>query len=282
MSSNLNQLRDFSSLFSRSEVGRWLKNDFESINLKLERHNLLDKYKGNTYLSVLRQTYKILEKSYPNEYVLKNEFLNQWLKKELGHNDSVIFNEFRIGKAIADLAMFNGVSKAFEIKTILDKEYRLSNQLLEYKKIFNEVYIIIPSSHFSKYINYDDSIGVIIYESDSKKFELVKNPIINSELDINVLMQVLHSKEYLEIVKVFYKELPIMNSFNQYEICKGLISKIPMIELNIMFLETMKKRKINNLFFNKVNSEFNQICLSLNMSKYEKENLINCLKSKTI
>ena len=135
MSSNLNQLRDFSSLFSRSEVGRWLKNDFESINLKLERHNLLDKYKGNTYLSVLRQTYKILEKSYPNEYVLKNEFLNQWLKKELGHNDSVIFNEFRIGKAIADLAMFNGVSKAFEIKTILDKEYRKNLSIKRWRRL---------------------------------------------------------------------------------------------------------------------------------------------------
>ena len=116
-----NQLRDFSTLFSRSEVNRWLKGDFNSIDIKLERYNLIEKNKGNSYLKFLRNTYHILEKNYPNEYVLKNEFLNKWLKKELGTNNSAIFNEFRIGKAIADLAMFNGISKVFEIKTILDK-----------------------------------------------------------------------------------------------------------------------------------------------------------------
>ena len=84
-----NQLRDFSTLFSRSEVNRWLKGDFESIDIKLKRYNLTKQNKGNTYLKFLRNTYRILEKNYPNEYVLKNEFLNNWLKKELGTDNSV-------------------------------------------------------------------------------------------------------------------------------------------------------------------------------------------------
>ena len=100
MSFTVNQLRDFSSLFSRSEVFRWLKDDFESIDLKLKRYNLLEKNRGNSYLTVLRNTYKILEKYYHNEYILKNEFLKKKKKKELGHENSLIFNELRIGKAI--------------------------------------------------------------------------------------------------------------------------------------------------------------------------------------
>ena len=130
-----NQLRDFSTLFLRSEVNRWMNGDFNSIDIKLKRYDLVELNKGKSYLNFLRNTYQVLEKNYPNEYILKNEFLNKWLRNELGDNNSVIFNEFRIGKAIADLAMFNGISKVFEIKTILDKEYRLSNQLEEYKKI---------------------------------------------------------------------------------------------------------------------------------------------------
>lgn len=282
MSYNTNQLRDFSSLFLRSEVSRWLKNDFNSIDLKLNRHNLFDRHKGNSYLSVLKKTYKILEKHYPNEYILKNEFLNQWLKKELENNNSIIFNEFRIGKAIADLAMFNGISKVFEIKTILDREYRLSNQLQEYKKIFNEIYIIVPSVHLSKYINYDKTIGVITYETNSKKFELIQKPEKNYDIDINVIMEVLHSKEYIKITNEYYSELPNMNAFNQFKICKELISKIPKEELNKMFLKTMKTRNINNLFFGKRNNEFNQICLSLNLTQSEIDKLINNLKSNTV
>jgi hypothetical protein len=277
-----NQLRDFSTLFSRSEVNRWLKGDFNSIDIKLERYNLIDKNKGNSYLKFLRNTYHILEKNYPNEYVLKNEFLNKWLKNELGTNNSVIFNEFRIGKAIADLAMFNGISKVFEIKTILDKEYRLSNQIQEYKKIFNEVYIIVPDILLSKYSNYDASIGIITFDSNSKNFKIVQKANSNYELNPDTLMDILHTKEYLEITEEYYGHLPQMNSFNQFEICKGLILKIPPKELNYLFLSKMKKRKINNHFFNKVNNEFNQICLSLNLKKEERDNLINSLKTNTI
>ena len=282
MSYNSNQLRDFSTLFSRSEVNRWLKGDFNSIDIKLERYNLIEKNKGNSYLKFLRNTYHILEKNYPNEYVLKNEFLNKWLKKELGTNNSAIFNEFRIGKAIADLAMFNGISKVFEIKTILDKEYRLSNQIQEYRKIFNEVYIIVPDVLLTKYSNYDESIGIITFDSNSKNFKIVQRAKRNKELNPETLMEVLHTKEYLEITEEYYEQLPQMNSFNQFEICKGLISKIPQKELNDLFLSKMKKRKINNHFFNKVNNEFNQICLSLNLKKEERDNLINSLKTNTI
>lgn len=282
MNYSLNQLRDFSSLFQRSEVNRWFKDDFESIDLKLKRNKLSEKNKGNSYLTVLKQTYKLLEKHYPNEYIIKNEFLTQWLKEELGNSTSIIFNELRIGKAIADLAMFNGKSKAFEIKTILDKESRLSNQLQEYKKLFNEVYIIVPNELIAKYIDFDKNIGIITYDSNSKKFKLIQNATFNNNIEVNVLMEVLHTKEYLDIVKKYFVETPEMNSFNQFNICKELIAKIPKEELNKLFISKMKERQVNNLFFNKINREFNQICLSLNLEKTERNNLIEKLKTNTI
>lgn len=282
MSFQINQYRDFSILFSRSEVLRWLSGDFSSIDLKLQRYNLIDKYRGNSYLKLLKNTYKVLETNYPNEYILKNEFLNKWVKKELGSKDSLVFNEFRIGKVIADLAMFNGISKAFEIKTILDKEQRLSNQLLEYKKIFNEVYIIIPKTQIDKYIDFDSTVGIIVYNSSSKDFDLIRKPVENKHIDVNVLMEILHTKEYLKIVQKYYGNIPNMSVFDQFDVCKELISKIPTKELNSLFLKLMKERKVNNLFFNKINNEFNQICLSLNLSKDQKDNLVYQLKSNII
>ncbi len=282
MNYSTNQLRDFSSLFSRSEVNRWFKDDFESIDLKLKRYNLSEKNKGNSYLNVLRQTYKVLEKYYPNEYILKNEFLTQWLKEEIGNSHSLIFNEFRMGKVIADLAMFNGKSRVFEIKTILDKEYRLSNQLKEYKKLFNEIYLIIPSQLLSKYLDYDTVVGIITYDSQTKKFDLIRNPTLNNRIDTEVLMEVLHTKEYINIVNDYYDFIPEMNSFNQFNICKKLIAEIPDKDLNKLFVKTMKMRNVNNLFFNKINREFNQICLSLNLKKVERDNLIKKLQTNKV
>ena len=65
-------------------------------------------------------------------------------------------------------------------------------------------------------------------------------------------MEVLHTKEYLDIVKRYYVDIPQMNSFNQFNICKKLIAKIPNNELNDIFISKMKERKHNNLFFNKI------------------------------
>ena len=107
----VNQLRDYSSLFLRSEISRLLNNDHRSINLKIERYDKCLFEKDITYLQYYKYLYRVLGKHYQNEYYFKNEFLNKWLKSELGNSDSVIFSEFRIGKAIADLAMFIGTSK---------------------------------------------------------------------------------------------------------------------------------------------------------------------------
>lgn len=282
MTLTINQSRDFSTLFSRSEICRWQKEDFERINNKLKRYDLYKKHQGESYLSFLRKTYRALQNQYPNEYVIKNELLNKWVKKELGEKNASIFNELSIGKARADLVMFNGVSKVFEIKTIFDDDTRLLHQLEQYKRIFNEVYIVVPKKYLDKYLDVDKNVGVVSYNSNSKTFSLKRESKQAFDIDVGVLMEVLHTKEYLGICKATYSELPEMNAFNQFEICKELIAKIPKYQLNTLFLDVMKQRGINNEFFNIVNNEFNQICLSLNLTRTERNKLIEVLRKKII
>ncbi len=282
MSTNINQLRDFSTFFTRSEVLRLLKSDFKSVNTKLQRYDLIEKKRGCSYLEVLKEAYKNIQNSYQNEYVLKNEFLNKCLVEKVLNKDSIVFNELRLGNSIADLAIFNGVSKAFEIKTILDKECRLSSQIETYKKIFNETYIIVPEQQVDKYLKFDNEVAVFSYDSNLNKFELVREATRNEVIDIDVLMNVLHSKEYLNIVHNYFGIVPELNSFNQFDICKKLISTIGYLELNNIFLETMKSRKIHNSFFNKFNSEFNQVSLSLNLKEIERKKLIDELKNNKV
>ncbi|WP_440454845.1 sce7726 family protein [Psychrobacter sp. ASPA161_9] len=282
MSTNINQLRDFSTFFTRSEVLRLLKSDFKSVNTKLQRYDLIEKKRGCSYLEVLKEAYKNIQNSYQNEYVLKNEFLNKCLVEKVLNKDSIVFNELRLGNSIADLAIFNGVSKAFEIKTILDKECRLSSQIKTYKKIFNETYIIVPEQQVDKYLKFDNEVAVFSYDSNLNKFELVREATRNEVIDIDVLMNVLHSKEYLSIVHNHFGIVPELNSFNQFDICKKLISTIDYLELNNIFLETMKSRKIHNSFFNKINSEFNQVSLSLNLKEIERKKLIDKLKNNKV
>lgn len=280
----LNQLRDYSSLFSRSEVEQWSIGNFTSINQKITRYdNHWVSYKNATYISYLKHLYKILELHYPNEYIFKNTFLNEWLIDELGKSSSKVFNEFRVGKAVADLVMFNGNSKVFEIKSELDTDTRLDLQLKNYLQAFNQVYLIVPESKISTYQKYDQNVGIITYNSSRlKKFQLFRNAVLNTNINADVIMDILHTPEYKSIIKTYLGDLPKMTSFDQYNICKNIIRQIPLDELNKLFIDIMKKRVFKPEISKRNYKEFNQINLSLKLNRKRKENMIDTLKSPII
>lgn len=281
MKYHINQLRDYSSLFSRGEVLSWLKLDFSSINFKIERYdNKWLKSKDFTYLDYLKYIYSILADNYQNEYVFKNEFLNNWLIDELGDTNSQIFSEFRVGNSIADLVMFNGCSKIFEIKTELDSDARLTLQLENYKKVFNQIFLIIPKSKLNNYLKQESSIGLITYDpKGDNSFSLYRDSEVNFEIDQLTIMSILHTNEYKSIVCKYYGSMPQMTSFNQYKICSEMIFEIPIVDLNKLFIDTMKKRSSSNVLSSRYFKEFNQLFLALKMNRDKKNKLIDSLKT---
>ena len=93
--------------------------------LNYEQKELLWLSLIHIYSDLLKKSYSVISKYYRCEYVYKNELIKLLLKK-YGTRNSVYFNEFRVGNSIADMVMFNGESKAFEIKTEYDTPRRLS------------------------------------------------------------------------------------------------------------------------------------------------------------
>ena len=275
------QLRDYSSLFSRNEVLSWFKNDFTSIDCKIDRYdkNWLKSGKAN-YLDYLKYVYSVLADRYQNEYVFKNEFLNEWLISELGEDNSKIFSEFRVGNSVADLAMFNGNSKIFEIKTQFDTDIRLPLQLESYKKAFNQIYLIIPETKLSIYRKYDETIGLITFNSENaNQFNLEREASINPGIDLPTIMKILHTEEYKSIVKEYFGCLPHMTSFSQFKICSDIIYEIPNHDLNTLFISQIKKRGDNRALSSRYYKEFNQLVLALKMDRTRKNKMIELLRT---
>lgn len=281
MKYKIDQLRDYSSLFSRSQALSWLNKDFSSINYKMERYDVKWLNRQNlTYLDYLKYVYAVLADNYQNEYIFKNEFLNNWLIKELGATNSQIFSEFRVGNSIADLVMFNGCSKIFEIKTELDNDSRLTLQLQNYEKAFNQIFLIIPKSKLNIYEKQEASVGIITYDpKNDNSFSLHRNAKANFEIELSTIMSILHTNEYKSIIKKHYGYLPQMTSFNQYKVCSELIYEIPLNELNKLFINTMKKRSSSNALSSRYYKEFNQLFLALRMNRNSKDKMIKSLKT---
>lgn len=268
--SNLNKMRSYSAVFSSTSFSKLLKDDdYSFLNSRLiEYDNSLLNGKLTTYSDYLKFIYKELRKNYRNEYIYKNTLINELLLKKYGVRDTIIINEFRVGNSIADTVMFNGTSKVFEIKTELDSEKRLPEQLADYTKIFKECYVVTNEKQVEKYIKANKNIGIIALSKGKRslKIEEIKSAKINENIDANTLMKTIRTNEYKYIVKKHYGQLPEMNDFNMFDICEELIMKIPNNKLNELFLEVIRKRKSNTGKLRTFSNELRQLALAMNFN----------------
>lgn len=281
----LDKLRSYSSVFSSISFHKLLQyDDYSFLNARIERFDKSQIGKSiNTYHDYIQFIYKELIKQYRSEYVYKNTFINKLLLDKYGVKNTIAINEFRVGNSIADIVMFNGTSKAFEIKTELDSNKRLGGQLADYTKIFKQCYVITHESLVEKYLLEDKNIGIIelIERPKSVIMREVRTAKQNEHIDAETLIRSIRTPEYKSIVKQYYGELPEMNSYNMFDACRELMRQIPNEQLNYLFIEELKKRKSNTKIISTFPNELRQLCLAMNLNEIFYQEL-DCKLSKTI
>lgn len=274
-------LRDFSSAFSRSAITDIIKYEDYSY-LKW----LYSEYGGNkgvkTYGEYLKSLYSALLNNYRCEYVYKNELIGHIIRQYKKTN-TVAFNEFKVGDSIVDIALFNGESKAFEIKTEFDSPRRLEKQMGDYRKVFEKCYVVVPTEEIEDYSRcIDEEVGLLSLskKSGGVTFQVCREAIPNETIDSDVLITCLRTKEYQQIIRDYYGDLPKVPDYEMYSECKKMMRAIPGKILRIALLELMKKRKKDMLVLKNVPKELRQICLSMNLLPKDIDVLANRLEMK--
>lgn len=282
---NKDRMRSYASIFSGASFAHLLKtDDLDFITRKIiryDQHNLGKKF--NTYSEYLTYIYNILTKEYRCEYVYKNEIINELLLKKYGTHNTVVINEFKVGNSVADMVMFNGISKAFEIKTELDSDKRLNGQLADYRSIFKESYIVTHESLVNKYLNLCGKSGLIAIEKQGRSLKMVEvlKAQIEDEINSDILMRSLRTDEYKNIIIQYFGSLPKVNSFGMFNACAELMRRIPHNELHNLFISELKKRDSNTDLLKNYYKELRQVCLSLRINPKNYSEL-NYLLSQTI
>ena len=271
------RLRDLSSAFSRSAFIDILNyNDYSHFNWLASKYDIL---KCTTYSELLKKSYSLISKYYRCEYVYKNELIKLLLKK-YGTRNSVYFSEFRVGNSIADMVMFNGESKAFEIKTEYDTPRRLDKQMDDYKCFFDKCYIIVPENRLDEYYDIVESTtGIITMNWDNGHIILkeVRHALRNEHFEPQTLMSCLRTEEYKSIVLSLGKSLEGVAGYDMYTYCCQVISKANPDELRVLFLHEVKKRKNNTALLRKYPMSIRQMMLSLNLPENKANKLLEQL-----
>lgn len=265
------KLRSYASVFSSTSFSQLLKrDDFEFINRKIERYDGAKVGKSLfTYSDYIKYVYNSLKRDYRCEYIYKNELINELLLKKYGTKNTVVINEFKVGNSVADMVLFNGTSKAFEIKTELDSEKRLIGQLNDYTRIFKECYVVTHESLIEKYLITDEKIGIIAItkKGHSHRMEEIRKAVVSDDIDVNVLMRSIRTQEYKNIIENYFGQLPNVNGFRMFDECSLLMKQIPNNQLNDLFIAELKKRASNTQLLQSFYKELRQLCLSLKISQ---------------
>lgn len=271
------RLRDFSSAFSRSAFIDVLNfNDYSHFNWLVSKYDIL---RCATYSDLLKKSYSVISKYYRCEYVYKNELIKLLLKK-YGTRNSVYFNEFRVGNSIADMVMFNGESKAFEIKTEYDTPRRLDKQMDDYKRFFDKCYIIVPEDKVDEYRDIVESTtGIIAMSRNNGRIILkeIRHAEQNERFEFEALMSCLRTEEYKNIVLSLGESLEGIAGYDVYKYCYQVISKANPNELRELFLREIKKRKNNTAQLRKYPMSIRQMMLSLNLPQDKANKLLEQL-----
>lgn len=282
----LDRLRFYASVFSRAFFTKVLESDAVPANFA-RRLSLCDKslvQPEQTFGNCLRTIYGRLARGYRSEYVYKNMLLRMLVKKH-ARRDTVIFNEFKCGDSYADLAMFNGESRVYEIKTELDSPARLTSQLANYKAFFQKCYVVTHESLAEKYAHIDPEVGILslVESNGNPKLEETREAAPLQRVDVGVLMRTLHTQEYKNLVKELCGRLPDVGAFRMYAACGEMLKGEESERLQKACVELLKKRGGGSKClwdYSRSTSVLLQVCLALHVKPAEHARLKNILNSK--
>lgn len=85
-----------------------------------------------------------------DEYVYRAALTHNILLGRHSLNTASMLTEFRAGACKADVAILNGTSSVYEIKSERDSLSRLANQIANYRKVFAKVYVVAGESHIDE------------------------------------------------------------------------------------------------------------------------------------
>ncbi|MBN6527856.1 sce7726 family protein [Acinetobacter pittii] len=251
------------------KVAKKFYSDRESISLK----------------ELYEESFKLLSKNYPNEYVYKNFIANKILIGRHSLNTATMLSEFRVGNNKADCVILNGKSVCYEIKTEYDSLARLDDQLNSYCQLFDEVNVVCSYKHLSSIIQQiHPDVGILLLSEKLTLQEVRKANKRTNTLNKKLMMQSLRKEEYLAIYKKISGENLIAPNTEIFDKCFDKISQYQDMEkLNNYFIEILKKyRKNDSDFIQKMPLSLTNAVISYKFNKLQMNTLINNFSNEGI
>lgn len=159
----------------------------------------------------------VLRKNYRCEYVYKAAIVDRIIFGRHSPRTASMHVELPVGRSIVDVAVFNGTSTAYEIKTELDSDRRLSTQTLDYLRAFERVYVVTHPALIARYSRIlDERVGVLALSPRGSLTEVRAADGSGASIDKHALFRLLRSNEYCQAIEQEFGEQPPLPNGRRY------------------------------------------------------------------
>jgi hypothetical protein len=184
-----------------------------------------------------------LIKNYRSDFVFRSLIAQKIFLSRHSLSKSVLINELRIGTTKADMVILNGSSTAYEIKSDIDNFARLSNQLTQYIKVFDYVFVVVSHKRLHNVLDsVSNNVGIMVL-SESNKIRTQRKAISNKRNVIpSVIFDTLRKDEYSKIITQEFGAAPNVPNTRFFTECKKMFCTLPPERAHDIFVQSLKHR----------------------------------------
>jgi len=270
--------RAINRVFTRSIISGLLrdgKNDIYDYVIS----RCVNEPENKTHGEIISEIYACIGKEKRNEYYYTNTLLNNLLADKHDVSNTTVLAQVHIGRSIADFVMINGEGNiyVYEIKSELDNFDRLADQLRDYYKAFSKVSVLTSERELYKVEQILSSLGnmgkaagiCVLSFQDTINKDCCKNPEdFNDYLDYNHIFKLLRKREYENVLKIKFGEIPQVEPVFHFKTCLEKFKQIPIdAAQNLTFYELKKRNKITKTEYANIKKELKAVVYFSELSK---------------
>jgi len=183
-------------------------------------------------------------KKYRHEYVYKAAITHKILLGVHNLETASMLTEFRVDGCKADMAIFNGTSTVYEIKSERDRLDRLQNQVAAYRKAFAKVNIITGDNHIKEVLDsVPADVGVMKLSNRyqiSTEREAVEAP---ERVVPGIVFDALQLSESRQLLKLLGVDVPSVPNTQMYRVMRKLFEGLDATQVHTAMVTVMKKTR---------------------------------------
>lgn len=183
-------------------------------------------------------------KCHRHEYVYKTAITHKILLGAHSLQTASMLTEFRVGKCKADVAILNGTSTVYEIKSERDRLDRLAAQVHAYRQAFAKVNVITGENHLSPVLaSVPSDVGVLVL-TDRFQISTIRDAVDAPERVVpEVVFDSLQMNEAKKVLVLLGRALPKVPNTQMYQSLREQFTKLHPHEAHAGMIEVLKETR---------------------------------------